>query len=130
MIQEILAKVQGYKNRTAYLKSKSDYYPEVLCHNETEEGLPILFLSTLVRIEREGKWYVVHHVESGIVDGKYLSQEMLLMAKLVRAVHMTQNLYRIAPPMKQSDGSVFNCQDEDTLQIAESERVKSKYYVG
>lgn len=141
MINKILNQAQHLKSIIAELKRESTYYPSVLIKyyekferpKETErektngiinklaasllnkpsekEVDKVCYASTLVRIERDGKWYVVHCVESVSITPDCDEKNMLLRFAL--SVHQIQNLYKITGQFE----------DEDALQISEVERL-------
>jgi hypothetical protein len=123
MINEILNSAALSKQRIADLKSQSPYYPKVniIEHPASyplNKVLPlskVLFASTLVRINRDNKWYIVHCVESVIVT-KTVNEKNLLL-NLMESVHRIQNLYMITGYHE----------DIDSLQKSEAERLTNIY---
>lgn len=89
------------------LKAESKYYPYLHIRYESNE----VYCSTLVRIERNGKWYTVHCVESGSYNGH--GDDIDVCVQLMRSVHKIQHLYQIC-----------GMEDIDKLQISETERLK------
>lgn len=91
-----------------------------LLKRPSEEGVieKNCYASTLVRIERNGKWYVVHCVESTLItvdcDEKYL------LLKMMDSVYKIQLFYQITD-VTTIDGDTL--QDEDNLQQSEIERL-------
>jgi hypothetical protein len=121
MIDIIVKEVQDFNNRIAELKKYSYYYPSILIKNYDYIPFPgsgrkllTVYASTLVRIKREEKWYIVHCVESVIPNN--VTNEKDLLLKIMDSVHRIQNLYQIG-------SSGF--QDIDILQISEEERLRN-----
>ena len=132
----------------AELKRESSYYPSVLIKyyeryerrtQETEReklnGIinnlaasllkkpeqkieKVCYASTLVRIERNGKWYVVHCVES-VMPTENCDEKHLLL-RMMDSVYKIQLLYRIVEVTM--DG-IEPLQDVDNLQRSEVERL-------
>jgi len=114
MIDKIVKETTSFKERIAELKEKSSYYPEVVIEeypNDHPESDRVVFASTLVRIERDGKWYAVHCVES-VVPTKTTSEKHLLI-RLMDSVHKLQHLYKITGQFE----------DVDSLQKSEMNRL-------
>ena len=147
MIQQILNQAKEFNAIIAELKEKSSYYPKVLIayyethsrmqetnrqkHNRFIDALAgkllnkkpkevpkTCYASTLVRINRDGKWYVVHCVESVYITPECDEKNMLL--RLALSVHQIQNLYKITGQFE----------DVDTLQISEEERLTNQLVGG
>lgn len=101
MLTKILQQVDDHRQMIAYLRQNSKPWPEIfsvtksLDMEERRAGVgrapDTVWLSTLVRIQRDGKWYLVHHVQSltGNVNVEWL------YSKLVHEVHLTQTFYRV-----------------------------------
>lgn len=114
MIDKIVKEATSFRERIAELKEKSSYYPEVVIEeyrNDHPEYDRVVFASTLVRIERDGKWYVVHCVEN-IVPMETTSEKHLLI-RLMDSVHKIQHLYRITGQFE----------DVDPIQKSETDRL-------
>lgn len=120
-----------------FLKENSNPWPEIFKHDEpgiTPMGQKTItvYFSTLVRILRDDKWYLVHCVESYVTkpikDDNYVLEIMVaenkLFGKLIRSVHNIQNLYIISPPMQTLYGTK-DMQDLDPDQTPEPERIKN-----
>jgi hypothetical protein len=108
MIKEVLKHVETFKATTQFLKENSSYYPQLFLSEEGGE----LACSTLVRIERESIWYVVHCVERIKYPNKIADMEALLK-KMMWSVYAIQTCYRITGKYE----------DVDTLQQSEVERL-------
>lgn len=123
MIDEIVTEATSFKGRVAELKRKSSYYPQVVIEeypNDHPEYDKVIFASTLVRIERDKKWYYIHCVEN-VVPTKTTS-EIHLLIRLMDSVHKIQHLYKITGQFE----------DVDPLQKSETDRlieIKSKHWV-
>jgi hypothetical protein len=116
MLSKILEQANDFKVRTAKLKAMSEYWPIVRSKNF--EGFEIA-LTTLVRICRQGKWYAIHCVESGIVQiGSH--EVEAIFERLIDSVHKVQNLY-VIQDLVDSDGVKLDELDE--LQMEESTRL-------
>ena len=84
----------------------------------------VCYASTLVRIKRNSKWYVVHCVES-IILTKDCNEKHLLL-RMMQSVYQIQLLYHISE-ITIHDGK--SLQDIDNLQQSEIERlIKSGSY--
>jgi hypothetical protein len=148
MIDKILHQAQQFTNIIAELKRESSYYPLVLIkyyernerRKETErekentfihklaawslgekseeEIDKVCYASTLVRIERNGKWYTVHCVESIIHNELYDEKDLLL--KVMDSVYKIQLLYQIEESIMNGNKPL---QDIDNLQQSEVDRV-------
>jgi hypothetical protein len=89
MIQQALEYVRMFNIDTARLKANSSYYPNV--YSEYINGEQ--YYSTLVRIKRDEKWYVVHCIET--INTASPDWEKYLFMRLMSSVHNIQNLYKI-----------------------------------
>lgn len=109
---EILSKAQDFKDKIAELKRHSNYYPDILIHGYQEAGVVTeIYASTLVRVHRDNKWYVVHCVDSVVPTSP--NSESRLLLRLMNSVHNVQTLYQITGRFE----------DLDTLQISEAVRL-------
>lgn len=128
MISEILHREQNHTARIAYLKSHSDYWPEVFFKKDQIEIGVEVFASTLLRIERGGIWYAVHHVDSMLQTEEQLNIDGLLMQRLARAVYVTQHFYQISKEeYRDAWGRPIAMQDVDKIQLSEKERLIERY---
>jgi hypothetical protein len=130
-MRDIVSKAIGFNQRIAKLKAASKYYPKILqvCYdgdskinfmgNNVEEDV---FLSTLVRIEREGVWYTIHVVEAMTFNCN--RPRDILYETFMRRVYDVQHLYNINLNFQAPDGSQGF--DIDKLQISEEERLKQR----
>ncbi len=100
----------------AILKSKSDYYPIIF-----EDILgDSTFYSTLVRIKRNDKWYVVHCVESfQIYDRPRDFYVKAFMLMLMNNVCKIQHLFIVDDNVVSSGFA-----DLDKSQMDEAERIR------
>lgn len=120
MLYEIIHKAEVFKAIIGQLKKESFYYPRILIkryanENPSFENEFTIYASTLVRIERDKKWYIVHCVES-IVPTQSVNETCLLL-KLMQSVHNIQVNYHITGQFE----------DLDTLQQSEPERLLREY---
>jgi len=103
-----------YQKIVSELKKDSDYYPSVLIreydsnHNIYKGAL---FMSTLVRIERDGKHYIVHCVVSMLNTSNAAMSNLFL--RLINSVHRITYLYEITGEFE----------DVDELQESEKDRL-------
>ncbi len=88
-MMSIIDKAERRRQFIAQLKAESSYYPEVLVKNRFD-GQEELYASTLVRIERNGIWYVVHAV-FWIMPNHQVRD--FLFTRLMHSVHQIQHLY-------------------------------------
>lgn len=100
------------------LKTESSYYPNVLIKYYGSE----CYASTLVRIKRNGTWYLVHCVESIILTESIKEEDLLI--KFIDSVYKIQFLYNI---IEVNDRTIEQFQDVDKLQISEEERLMILY---
>ena len=94
-----------FKEMVKKLRKDSKYYPSIL--TVYYDRINTKSVSTLVRIQIENTWYIVHCVESGIY-----ADEKILLQKLITSVHRIQNMTEKTP---------FH--EKDTNQISEKERL-------
>lgn len=113
MLREILENVKTFEARIIELRAASDYWPQILYKNNS--GDDTIYASTLVRIFRDDRWYVVHCVDSQSVPiGSHNVEYML--ERMIFKVHLIQNFHIISE------------RDEvDKLQISEQNRLKERY---
>lgn len=104
----------SWEARLSNLKSLSQRWPEI---HKAEYFDGTVSLSTMVRIYRDQKWYLVHCVESANSNFEGYSLE-LLYRRLVRSVHLTQTLHVIT-------GQRWD--EKDNIQIPEKDRVMNLY---
>ena len=100
----------NFKEALKELNPISPYFPEYIEKLYPNDNPLIkekhrIFLSTIIRVERDGVWYKVHCVESGF--GKDVYKYFLL------SCYKIQHLYMIT-------GS----EEVDHIQISETERLK------
>lgn len=110
MLNKILDEAERFRSIIALLKKESPRYPQFL----RKEIGPQVFFSTLVRIEREGIWYLVHCVESYNPDLGIKTTDMDLIKKFMTSAYVIQNLYKISGTME----------DIDPVQTPESELLR------
>ncbi len=116
VVQHIMDEHNRWKIRVKRLKSNSGYYPKI--YSEIEDGA--MYLSTLVRIFREEKWWVVHVVES--VNYPLNFDASVFLSRFCGSVHNVQHLYKL------THGKVVTPEGEhleqlDVIQIDETERL-------
>ena len=111
-LSKIIASYQDFLEVTAYLSANSPYYPETI---KLEAGRTIYY-STRVRIERDGKWYAIHCVESFMPTATV--DEANCLHRLMLSAHQIQHLYQITGHPKLSEAEKV-----DDLQITETERL-------
>ena len=93
---KIIKEAMSFKQRILELKRDSSYYPSILIReypNDHSKYKKVIFASTLVRIKRNGKYYIVHSVESIINTPNITKTELLL--KLIDSVHKITHLYNL-----------------------------------
>lgn len=111
---ENIHEAYSFEKRISKLKRESNYYPSILIKeypNDNPIYHKVIFASTLVRINRNDKWYIVHCVEN-IIPTKVVDREELLL-KIMKSVHKIQHLYQITGLYE----------DVDSLQESEVERI-------
>ena len=114
-LNKILLEGENHKKVVTSLKEISPIYPEVL--NSWAVNIKTTYLSTLVRIQREGKWYLVHCLESFKAAPNYelqLRDVATGYQRLIRMAHNVQHLYMIGA----------NMEDLDPDQRSEDERLR------
>lgn len=75
------------------LRSRSPYYPEHYTYHTIEAGRDTYYFSSIVRIERNGKWYGIH-----VAEGISLNDEVGIMdlyRKFTHYVYKVQHLWNI-----------------------------------
>ncbi len=105
--------------RVASLRAKSKYYPELHFESEphfSEDVMPNtrtdFFISTLVRVLRDGKWYVVHVAECSFVTTMTFHSERTIQYTINRLIHqvcMVQLFYKL----QENDKPEWNQQSEE-----------------
>ena len=114
-MKEILMANQEFEARISRLKQKSSYWPKVYTEDYKYGKHICRALSTLVRFEREGEYYVTHVVESGIMEGAPLElSERSLWKKFVEKVWHCYHLQ-----------DVRFC-ERDALQVSEKDRLEQE----
>jgi hypothetical protein len=116
LIQRIMDEHDKWKSRVKRLKSKSHYYPRI--YTEVEDGQ--MSLSTLVRIFREGKWWVVHVVESVTYPLNF--DASMFLSRFCGSVHRVQHLYKLTHGQVVTMGGE-PLEELDIIQIDETERL-------
>jgi hypothetical protein len=126
--------VRSFNEIRLELKKDSKYWPDVLIREYDnvyemfkEGGEPepkIIYASTLVRIERDGKWYIVHCLENFIPTSRMGERELLL--RLINNVHHVQLFHIINREIMASDGKFL--EDVDSLQISEKQRIIDQFH--
>jgi hypothetical protein len=104
------------------LKKDSPFYPDILTREYEQETGRYLYLSTTIRIQRDGKWYKVHCIESiacMTITPKFWEQQ--LIQRLIRNVYICQLFHQINTELINSDGE--SLQDIDENQISEKQRM-------
>lgn len=110
MIAKILNEASHFEQMVSRLKKESGYYPNVIMLDHFTDGRLEKYASTLVRIQRSGKWYAIHCVES-IIPNSTVSESHLLL-RMMDSVYKIQSLYILQPNDKL-----------DAIQISEFERM-------
>lgn len=110
-LNELPNGINSYAFFISQLKSESKVYPLIL----SKKIMNTLYLSTLVRIKRDNKWYLVHCAESIMVrpDSEIESTENIYK-QLLKSIHLVQNLYKITGKYE----------DIDKCQLDEEDRLK------
>lgn len=120
MIEKIIKSTNNHNLIIAQLRKDSKYYPEIIIENYDSEfdfcGINT-FASTLVRINKNGIWFVVHCVESLMRREDEGIHHLLF--RLIKSVHNIQHLYKI-PFMDEKEGAF----EIDILQQDEAERLQ------
>lgn len=111
--EDIVNQVEERRKTIQSLKENSSYWPRVYKQKEIVYD-PLrrekVYLSSLVRILREGKWYIVHAVEDcWTTEDSEIEYKTFL--RLCDSVHKITHLYKLC-----------NHEDLDKLQISEEER--------
>lgn len=116
-MDKILFEVKAKRDFIAHILLTTPYWPGIVCKGRKDfDGRNELYLSTVVRIKRNGKWYGIHHVECFMQnDNLFISLHESHM-RLVKNVVMSQHLYELR-----------GMEPEDTIQIDETERIKKLY---
>lgn len=97
-MSKILKENKKFDRIVSELKKESDYYPQVLVKRYGST----LYSSTLVRINRDNKWYVVHCIES-IVPTKDVTEKHLML-KMMESVYEIMFLYKTTGVFEEVDG--------------------------
>jgi hypothetical protein len=101
----ILSQAKKHQDFIQQLKEHSPYYPDYV----TGLNFGNTYISTIVRIEREGKWYRVHCVES--MHG--FATLPALYPKFMKTVYKIQHLWQLTGKYEELD----------SLQITEVQRL-------
>lgn len=104
---KIFHNIAESRSYTQKLKDMSEYYPNIKQDTRDET----VYLTTLVRIERDGKWYTVHCVMS--FGSKAPAVFVVALHRIMMEVHNIQYLYKITGTME----------DLDILQQSETDRL-------
>ena len=124
-LEEMLSSANTHLSRVAAAKEKSPIYPDVLFDTIGA----ICFITTMVRICRDGIWYKIHHYDE-INITYFKSDDDLVQSKtemwklLIVDAYKTQLFYKITD-IKDGDGKLLY--DIDTNQQSEQERLIEKY---
>ena len=97
VLEKILEDNDRFMAIIKLLKERSDYYPKV----HTERYGNEVFISTLVRIKRDDKYYKIHCVESCVLIEN--SSMLKLMLKFMTSVYSIQMLYKVDPERDEVD---------------------------
>jgi hypothetical protein len=120
-VEAALKKHDSGIRQSTYLRNKSPYWPEIY----SEMNNKFLCLSTYVRIYRDGKWYKVFCLESGVFED--ISYEPIILvqlfSRLIQSVHNIQHLYK---PGNFLDAHGDPIDEIDTSQESETERLFKK----
>ncbi len=101
-LHKILLEGNGFTKIVANLKQITPRYPEIL--NSYAININTVYLSTMVRIKREEKWYLVHCVEKFIpLPDHEVECVETGYRRLIRSVHNIQYLYKVGTWMEDLD---------------------------
>lgn len=109
----IIASAQQSDRRREYLRRTSPYYPDYIILED--EG--IMYISTILRMEKDGKWYKVHFIETGMQ--RETEKEMLtrsikkIYTRFIKKIYIFQQLGTIDPNLKDPLGRVIFPLDEN-----------------
>lgn len=109
MLHEILGAARNHDQLIQTLKANANYYP--LINKASFEGG--IYYSTLVRKCFDDTWYTIHVVDSYLPTDTYHAEDCL--KRLMWSVYRIQYLYQL-----------MGCEDIDTLQISEEERLTAE----
>lgn len=84
-IRDILHKVEVQKNVTSFLRENSDFFPEIFVHKKENE----IYLSTLVRVCKDGKYHDVHLIECCHGEPDYIG----LYSRFIHSAYIIQHFY-------------------------------------
>jgi len=107
MLNKMLEGASEVKRRSAYLRDKSSFYPKIYSEKFGDE----LYLSTIVRVNRNGIWYDIHHIEC-TTDSNYSKT----YERLIESVYFAMLFF--------VPSEIFH---ESKVQILEQERVEKDY---
>lgn len=113
-LEKIIKDANDQKSLIEWLERHAPVWPSMLVKNVP--GTMDIVLTTKVRIERDGKYYLVHHVQRqyNVVLGGNIES---LYERMINQVHLCQVLYQI------TGNEQLEKLDDD--QRPESERLKS-----
>ncbi len=100
---EMIERADKHTKFIAKLKKDSNYYPEILFRDlywgppaslcfKSKPRCYTIYVSTLVRIQRNDQWYSIHCAESIMVQ-KGQDDSKLLLLRLIKSVCGVQHLY-------------------------------------
>ena len=115
IIQHIMDENDRFRQRVAYLKAKSNYYPKIY----TEIIDDTMFLSTLVRVFRGETWWKIHCVEAA--SQRMFIDPSILLSRFCGAVHRIQHLMVVDTNLVDQEGNRVFIPDE--CQLSETERL-------
>jgi len=113
LVQKILLEDYEFKEIVKRLKDKSHYYPSVV----TEIINNTIYVSTLVRVFRDGKWWKVHCVNSAFHEMLFDASE--LMSLFCESVYKIQLFYIVNGRWD----TFGRYEDLDECQLSEEERL-------
>lgn len=114
-IQKILNEVSDTHSIRLALKAKSPLWPRFI----REETGNCVYLSSIVRFQYDGKWWLTHHLHSGTSTSEYK-----ILSDMVKKVYLTINLAQ--PDPDQLDQYGLPLWEVDPIQISETERISIK----
>ena len=101
----IIAAAQQADHRRESLRRSSPYYPDYI----VREDQGVTYVSTILRMEKGGKWYAIHFIESDVRK----DPEELLLDRLMRNVYLFQQLGTIDSNFKDPLGREIYPLDEN-----------------
>ena len=116
-LNKILIETDNFTKVVTSMKEISPIYPAI--RSSYSLNTNTVYLTTMARIQRDGKWYLVHCMENFTPTTGHKVQAMEIgYHRLIRTVHNVHYLYKVGTHME----------DLDPDQTPEPERLRKLMY--